>query len=304
MVFSLPLKANAQSLSVGIYPPILQIQANPPASVNSTITIQNQSDQTTTYTINYVPFEANAEQNGLPQFDKELLPLYKDIFSKMQLYDEDNQVHQITLAPKQKKVLKYHIGLPKGEKPGDFYYSIVFTSVGSNENNQNSFLGSRAGIATNVLLNVGPKSPASGFINTFKAPLFTSSGPVNFRLNVANNGQSYFAINGQVLVKNMFGQTIGKVDLLPVNVLANSSRFIPSKDAPDPNNPTVFWKEKFLLGIYTATARVSLSENGPVYNRTTTFFAFPIEGIFGIIVILILVIGIVRRIKAKSKDLY
>jgi hypothetical protein len=94
----------------------------------------------------------------------------------------------------------------------------------------------------------------------------------------------------------MFGQLIGKVDLLPTNILATSSRYLPS----DVNAATkAVWQEKFLLGWYSASLTVALSNTGPVYHRTIYFFALPIQVIVGIILGIILIMVIVYRVRKR-----
>ena len=111
----------------------------------------------------------------------------------------------------------------------------------------------------------------------------------------------------------MFGQTIGKIDLLPVNILSNSVRRIPDslqspaanqkdyaniKDIVEKNQyPVAVWPERFLLGPYTATLNLNLTGNGPVFIRKINFFAFPIEYIIGIILIIGIVVFIALRVK-------
>src|SRR6185312_6850779 len=130
------------------------------------------------------------------------------------------------------------------------------------------------GISTNVLLSIGPSGKTTGNIEEFSAPIFTTGGPVPFSLKVSNTSKHFISPQGTILIKNMFGQTIGKVDLLPVNILSNTSRFLPSKNALDTH---AIWPEKFLLGPYSATLTLALSDQGPVYYRTIYFFALPIQ---------------------------
>lgn len=293
-------KANAQQINVGIYPPILQIDANPPASVNSEIAIENKSDQTATYTIYLVPFTSSSDNNGTPTYDESLKPVYKSIFDKIQILDSDRVVSQVTLAPKQKKALIMHIGIPEGEKAYDYYFSVLFINETDIKEANNSFSGARGGIGTNVLLSIGPKGNPEGRISEFSTKRFTTGGPVEFEVEVENTGQSYFSPVGSILVKNMFGQTIGQIEAVPVNILSKSKRLIPSEKNSDIENPRMIWNEKFLLGIYSAEVKFKLSEQGPIISKKTTFFAFPVEGIFGILIGIILLFLIIRRVRQKQ----
>jgi hypothetical protein len=293
--------ANAQSLGIGIYPPVLQIDTTPPASVKATINVANQTDQSATYNIFLEPFTAGNKYNGEPDFDSALISDYKNFFSKVQVFDGSHAVENITLAPKQKKSLTLHIGLAKNDKPQDYYFSVLFVSS-VKDTGGGSVSSARGGVGTNVLVSVGPKQPAAGLIDSFKTSGFQSSGPVKFDLLVKNTGSSYFAPKGSVLIRDMFGKTVGQVSILPVNVLAGSKRLVPSSKNTTLTHPQVVWNQKFLLGFYTATATLSLSDQGPLVRKTTTFFAFPIEGILGILICLLIMVAIFKRVKAKRLE--
>ena len=283
---------SAQELSVSIDPPLIQIEAKAPALVKTPITIQNESDQNITYSIFLLPFKAGSEKNGQVEFDKNLIEKYKDIFGKIQILDQNRSLTQITLAPKQKKDLTLSIRVLKDEKPIDYYFSVIFISEAIENLDQDSFVGARAGIGTNVLLSIGPKSQTQGYIKEFSAPKFVDKGPVKFKLNIANTSRHYVSIKGNLIIKNIFGQAVGNIDLAPVNILGRSERFIEG----------INWNEKFLLGIYKADLTVTLSEQGPILKRSLTFFAFPAEAILGIIVAMILVVGIIKRARSKETD--
>jgi hypothetical protein len=89
----------------------------------------------------------------------------------MQILDNDTSIDSLTLAPGQQKELTLEIALPQNEILGDYYFSIVFISNNQPQANSN-VSGATAGIATNVLLSIGPKGPTQGNIEEFSAPLF------------------------------------------------------------------------------------------------------------------------------------
>jgi hypothetical protein len=112
------------------------------------------------------------------------------------------------------------------------------------------------------------------------------------------------------VIKNMFGQIIGKVNLLPVNILANTVRRIPDSLQTNPNSnnyqgtfPVAVWPEKFLVGPYTATLTLALSDNGPLFTKELVFFAFPLEYLAAIILIICLIIFIAIRVNRQRKKI-
>jgi type II secretory pathway component PulF len=63
------------------------------------------------------------------------------------------------------------------------------------------------------------------------------------------------------------------------------------------------WPEKFLVGPYTATLTLSLSDSGPLFTKQIVFFAFPLEYLAAILLIIGLIIFIAVRVNNSRKDL-
>lgn len=309
-----PTVANAQSIDIGIYPPVFQVQVTPPAEVKVPFFIQNFSDQSVDLNISLKPFTASTDENGQLTFLE--TPDFPDPFILNRIFVLDNQtpINTITLSPKQKRNLNLVLQMPSNEVKGDYYFSVVFTS-NPNALSSNSFLGASGGIASNVLLSVGPLGKTEGILEDFFAPVFMSKGPVPFTVRVRNTSGHYITPKGDIIIKNMFGQSVGKVKLLPVNILSNSIRRIPdslqSGAASDKDYekikalieknqfPVAVWPEKFLLGFYKATLTLSLSDQGPVFRKETMFLAFPIEYIIGIIAIIGIVVFIILKVRRR-----
>src|SRR5579859_5539002 len=61
-------KSYAQEVSLGIYPPILQIEATPPTKINTTLNIQNNAIDPITLEVMIKPFTASSQNNGEVSF--------------------------------------------------------------------------------------------------------------------------------------------------------------------------------------------------------------------------------------------
>jgi len=338
-------KAEASALSLSIDPPIIEINAIPPTIITSSLNIQNKGDTQVTLQIQLKPFKAK-EENGELEHLKEALGIFKNI----QILDAGLPVENITLGPKQQKSLNLSISIPQdtnisarppatsstqsqADQAGvagevgparqsnaqafaggrDYYFSIVFISTNSSPIESNSSVN-QIGIATNVLLSVGTKETPKAAIEEFSSNIFFEKGPVPFTIRIKNEGAHFIKPKGEITIKNMFGQSIGKLDLTSVNVLSGSIRIIPNniymqelrlkdslntkgKFSVDFKRPIVLWKESFLLGLYTATLNVSMSDEGPTFTRNIHFFAFPFQGLIIIAAIAIAVIVIRNRLK-------
>jgi hypothetical protein len=292
-------KAYAQELSFGIYPPIIQVNANPPASITTPMSIQNFTDQDLKLNIEFRFFKPK------PDGTIELMPkgqiegTDKDILSKIQVFQGGSVVKELNLAPKQKKDLNFHVGIPENEPAGDYYLTILFVSTQPEKPGENLTLSS-GGVSSNVLLSIGPTGETKGRISQFSVPPFVSHGPVPFTVKVANDSDHFISIKGNLLVRNMFGDVVGNINLLPVNVLEKSERLIPASGSAQIVNPTISWNEKLLLGFYKTKLTVSLSDEGPVYVKEANFFAFPIEILVGIVFSLGIVGFAWKRAKIKE----
>jgi hypothetical protein len=310
--------ASADGVSLGIYPPILQIEALPPAKTEAPLSIINLNDQEVTLKITLKPFTASENENGEVQYLSEQ-DFFKDdplLFQRIKILEDGEAITKLTLAPKQKKDLSVTIDIPKEETLSDYYFSIIFASTNTIEQDVNQSIAA-GGIASNVLLSVGPKDMAKGNIEEYSVPYFVDSGPAPFTLRVKNKGSHFFAPKGEIIIKNLFGQSVGRVDLLPVNILAQSIRFIPdSLQHPSATgsaaakynalyvkypHPTAFWYEKFLLGPYSANLTIALSDKGPLFKKTVYFFAFPVKVLLGVIIAALIIIFILQRVRKFEK---
>lgn len=291
--------AYAETLSLGIFPPIIQVDATPPTAIKHPVTITNRADTPVTLSITLRPFTAKDSLGHVGFVDeKDFILRDRDIFQKIQVLDGDTAVNEVTLDPQEEKTLTLKVGLPKDEPPADYYFSIVFLSKTAKTSTTGSAIA--GGIASNVLLSIGPKDTARGFIEKFGAPFYVTNGPIPFTVIVHNLSSYYIAPQGQILIRNLYGQLIGKVDLLQQNILSNSSRSL--QDTHQFLENKAVWPETFLFGPYTATLTVSLSPQGPLFHRTIYFFALPIQYMIGIILLLTVGIFLFTRVQRRMKQ--
>lgn len=304
------IPAQAGGLSLSLDPSVIEINALPPSAATSALFIQNKSDNQVQLQILLKPFKARLENGELEYLNSQ------DSFvaQNIQILDGGIPVEGITLGPKQQKNLTLNINIPQdtnvsarppatsskqsntkqagvaGEVGRDYYFSIIFISQSTESPTSNVSLN-QLGIASNVLLSVGAKETPDAILEEFSSGLFYESGPVPFTIRIKNKGTHFIKPRGAILIKNMFGQSIGKLDLVSVNILSQSTRAIPN----------TLWKEDFLLGFYTATLNVSLSSEGPSFTKSIHFFAFPLQGSIVIVIVLVSAIIIVNRVRAHMK---
>lgn len=315
-----PLSASAQSLSLGITPPLIQITAKTPANLQTPLTIANESDQTVELGVRLMPFKQAPGDKGEVAYltsseaSKAGYPL---LFKNIQMRANNHNITTLTLAPKEQQKLNLHLGLTKDIPKGDYYFSVVFVraapdTVSKPDATEQNISNTTGGIATNVLLSVNPSDKTKGKIEQFSSPFLIQAGPLPLTVKVKNESDHVTTIKGVIFIKNLFGQTVGRIDLPATNILSQSSRFIPDFKQATGTLPTktqsvlgeqiaAIWPEQFLFGPYQATLTLALSDTGPILSKNTYFFALPIQAILGFLAALLLVLTIHQRLKRKLK---
>lgn len=302
--FQIP-KADASTLNLGIYPPIIQIDSTPPAEISTPFEIHNLSETEVQLRIIFKPFKADDFEAGQIKYLKDNENFGDDplFFQRVKILDEEETVDSIELGAKQVKKLSLKIDIPEDEPPSDYYFQILFISKTQLETESNNSQNA-AGIGTNVLVSVGPKGTTLGKIKEFSAPFWLESGPVPFTIKITNESKHFINPKGEIIITNMFGQKIGRVDLLPVNILAGSTRNVPSDNSKVKNvkyntGDFTIWPENLLLGPYKANLTIALSEKGPILRKEVQFMALPIQGVLGLILTFLILVIIRRKIRKK-----
>jgi len=305
--FASPSFAQEQSLS--IYPPVIEVQTTPPSSPTYPITLQNNEEESLDLQIKLIPFRTNGTTGEVLLLPNELTkgfyPYYKD---RIQFLVDGKKTDTITLQPLETKQIVLNINLANGDPPGDYYYSIVFIS-GKKGPKDSSASSLPSGIATNLILSIGPKDFSSASINQFNTSSFKASGPVQFTLKLHNSSKHVIDPAGSIEITNLFGKNVGSVSILPQYILAGADRFLLDINQSSPEAslsydelnslPKVIWPEKFLLGWYKATVTLILEDNGSKVTASTYFFAFPLYLFFPLVVLIFIIVSIYLKVKKK-----
>src|SRR3989338_2050492 len=117
--------AQEGQFSVGILPPILEINADPPAKIESIISVHNLNDNSRDLNIVFRSFRPSDQKNGQIEYLAENKIEGPDplILQKIGIYEGERQVSKISLGPFETKELKMKISIEPGAPIGDFYFS-------------------------------------------------------------------------------------------------------------------------------------------------------------------------------------
>lgn len=304
---------SAEGISLKVVPSVLQIRTQSPADLRAPFIIENQDDRSVKLKLGYKLINAEKSKEGKVVYLEDQTK-GNEIFKYIEVIDsQENAIDSLELGPGQQKQLNIRINVPANQPSRDHYFSLVFlhdiapvtdqNSTKKDRKDQHTISTIQGGIAANVLLAVGPPETAQGYIEDFSSPIYLQTGPVPFSVKVKNDGLHYINPKGTIMIKNFFGQTVGKVELPSATVLAGTERTLLDKNQLEAiqrdSEAKALWQEKFLLGLYSAELKIAMATEGPVYNQTIRFFAFPIHLALGLVVAIVLVSSIYIRVKKK-----
>lgn len=268
---------NFQNLEVS---PVTQIlNLNKGENYKSFITIINKTNSIEHIVIGVSGFRQYKKTNS-PKFSK---TINKNSIS-MHWFSIQNEV---TLNPYQKKKIPYTLSVPKNASAGGHFASIVI-----NEKDKKSQI--IESIRPLFFINVQGKIQLTGFVKRFTTDkLFNYSGNIKFNTFFENTGNIEFAPFGFIIIKNIFGQVVGVV-----NVNKEKSLDLPKSIRQYKSN---FRDNSFFdTGVYSAQLILNYGNTARVYNINKNITFYIINPIF-ILLLIIILISIIIYILYKTK---
>lgn len=303
---ALTSSVHAQELGLEVSPANLYIEAKPPADVRAPFRIKNNSEQSVTLQIGYKLIDAENSQDGTVVYLDRSDPTSESIFRQIQVVDAENVSYDsLELGPKQAKDLQLRFIFPTEQFQNDYYFTLIFlqdteevdpNTSEDNEEQQYASTSLQGGIGINTFLALGPKEQPQLTITEFSTSWFRQTGPVAFKIKLANEGLHYARPQGKIVIKNLFGQTVGMVDLPERAILAGGEReLLTEAEMP------VSWNNRFILGNYTAELRLTEANEEVVTSQTIRFIALPFVLLLGLTGIVAGGIYIYRKVKRQTR---
>lgn len=185
---------------------------------------------------------------------------------------------RVTMLPSSKLQFNFTIKVPSNAEPGGHFGSVVFATVPKKNLDQTGALLSQeigALLFTRTPGDIKEKADIASF-KTEKS--FYEFGPTKFIVRVKNEGNVHIKPKGEIIIKDMLGRTT-KLSMNEQNVLPNAIRKI-STD----------WKQRILIGKYTATVNIIYGSDNQTLSRTTEFTAFPVRwGLIALGILLVII---------------
>ena len=303
MVFSsiAPVAAGAVENNQGvgqaleIAPPVLNLRADPGATIKSTISLRDVSTSPLVVRNQINDFVA-AGEDGTPKL---LLEENGDTeTSPYSLKDWVQPLPEFTLQPREVNQLPLTIRVPANAAPGGYYAVVRFTA--SPPGLDGSGVSLSASLGTLILLRVNGDAKEAMSIEEFAATkngspnwLFESP-PINFVTRIRNGGSSHEQPSGQIAIKDMFGNAVANVN---VNLSQNNVLPASVRKFEQPLDSSVIGN-KILFGRYTADLKMSYGTQGQTITESTSFWVIPYR-LVGFAILLIIIVIVVARIALK-----
>ena len=273
-----------QSVGFSISPPTFELTANPGDSIENTIKVENPSDNPINVVVDRRNFTAIGEEGAVGLTEEETTFSIASWMSVSPVED--------VIPAKSQKSFTYRINVPLNAEPGGHFGSVVFRIREAGAGQGGATVSQELGAL--VLLRVAGATTEKAQLESFKAVRsFYESGPVEFEVRTKNLGNVHVKPRGYVVVSNIFGKTVSRVEIEPKNILPDAIR-----------KSTAVWDKKFLFGKYNAVATLSYGPNNETITATTTFIGFPLK-IFLVIAGILIIIGfILYRGRVRLRKAY
>jgi hypothetical protein len=271
-------------------PVIVDIVVAPGASQSGEIRVTNTADETQVYAVSIQKFVAQGE-NGQQDFLPE-----SDISGLASWIKPENT--SLTLKSGQKDSFSYMVRVPQDAEPGGHYAALFFSRATSNDGSEAVGVSAKTGVL--FLVRVSGQVSEAASIESFQViGGRLSSLPAQFELRVRNTGNTHLHPQGEIVIRNMFGNVVAKVVANPNDsaVLPNGiRRYDPVwvKHAESASGFLSSVKDEwhnFAIGRYVAEAQLQYGDANIPLKATTVFWVFPWRLVlmsFGLIVILLI----------------
>ena len=263
-----------------IAPPVISLTANPGQTLKVQISLRDISSGNLLVSSQFNDFVA-AGEDGTPK-----IILNDDSNNPYSMKTWFAPVAPLLMIPRQIQSLPVTINVTANASPGGHYGVIRFTGTAPELHGTGVSLS--ASLGSLVLITVSGKTTETMSVVGFsvnhngKTGSVLESGPLQFVERLKNSGNVHEQPTGQVTVSDMFGKTIGavNVNVPPRNILPQSIRKF-----DQPFDSTVIGTKK-LFGRYHATLKVTYGATKQVLTASIVFWVIPYK-LIGIAIVVI-----------------
>lgn len=257
--------------AVTVSPLNFELNSNPGDQFANYIKIYNDTDAEISVKMEVEDFMASGEKG-------EVLLKSDNSISTYSLHNWVSMNPEVfNLSPRTTQIVEFSIAVPKNAEPGGHYASILASVSGAGV--ESTGVGVAQKVGSLLLLSVSGEIYEKMDIVEFLAPKFTEYGPKELTAKFTNSGTMHVKPRGFVIIKNMFGKEVAKIDIPQLNILPQSSRKI---DIPVKLSGLVGKYEASLVAIYGVG-------NEPI-SAAAAYWVFPWKIISGGLAILAIIV--------------
>jgi hypothetical protein len=286
---SLHAQEPTEAITLSVSPQLLELTANPGERLTNTFRLTNVS----------------ADNLNIKTTPKNFTPLGEE--GAVDLTEERTNfslAEWVTVSPETAEIpsnktqdFEVTIDVPDSVEPGSHFGSVVFQTIPP-KNDAAAALVSQE-IAPVILVKVAGDITETAEIVEFKSSntFYSNEKVVSLISRITNTGSTHFKPTGQIVIKNMFGSEVAKLELDKRNVLPDSIRQFTNE-----------WQlDGFKMGRYTAELTIVTGENDAIQTSTTSFTIFPYQTIIPIVILVSVLAFIIykgrKRIAKAAKAL-
>ena len=283
----------ADTIDFQIFPAILEIESKPGERIEHQILLRG----------------TGGEQYTLKVYGLNILDEYGRFASSM---DEEIALDWISFLPNEfsfelatEKRVKIVIDIPEDVSLGDYYLTVALEKTSEEEGTAAVSGALEIPLLISVMDGALPQMQAK--VKEFNGNHFNMFNPIKFKLEIENTGFRKIKSFGKVEIKDLITQKEYVRELVPQNILSQSSRVIMDEYGFYTGDNLISWESKSLFGIYSARADIYdmyfEDVNAQVLTSSEPFYFVYINIYLLGALILLCLIFVIFLLKRKPKAL-
>lgn len=262
--------------AVSLSPLTFELIANPGETVTNVLKVTNTDAFPVGVVIEVNDFRAIGEEGQVTLEDPS-----EDLTYSLARW-VTTEPNSFSLDPGEVKSVQFTINVPINAEPGGHYSSVLASIRATGANTGGVSVAQKVGSL--LLMNIAGEVREDLRIVELKAPSFSEYGPVDIVARFENNGSVHVKPRGFILIENIFGREVGKLDLPQKNVLPRSIRRV-----------EVPWGDRYMFGKYRATLTAIYGTTNNPISAVTTFWVIPWKIAGAILLGLLILLAILIR---------
>ncbi len=285
-------QAEGDSTTLGIYPPIIKITAQPQAEVSVPLTLINKSKNEKLLDIDMLAFRSSGNSQGFLEYYTQTNTPHgtSSLLKTIKIFDGENQIKSIKIYPNEYKSIIITFVVPDKQSV-DYYFSPVFTEASQSTEKSSTTINTLQSIGSHILVSVSPLQSPTTYISEMHTHPIIFNGPVKISLEAENPSPNFATIQGKISIYNLAGKKVHEENIPSSVILSKSAKNIQT------NGKNIEIQGKF-IGLYTAKTELTVNESEKL-SKDTHFLYIPLFIVVIITILLFIVCGVGYKVIKK-----